>query len=512
MSDRQKILIVDDKKGNLVALERVLHDLDVEIIQVDCGNEALKATLNHDFALAILDVQMPEMDGYELAEYIRSEDKTKHLPMIFLSAVYSDESHVFKGYEAGGVDFVTKPYNPYYLISKVKVFLQLDKQKKELLEKIELEKSRNYLESILMSVNDSIVVFSLEGKIKTVNKAALSLWGYKYEEMIGTEALQLFDSDIYTSWLYSLRNHEASPKKTGCAFHKIETTIVKKNKVEVPALISGSALLNRSGAIQGAVLVAVDITDRKKAELKIHKLNEELEERVKERTHQLEISIKDMESFSYSVSHDLKTPLRAISGFTYALYEDYFEKLDDEGKGLIKIIVDNTRKMGEIIEDLLSFSRLGRKDVVKKSVDLTQIFVNSFNELKSLSPARKINLIITQLLPTSADASLIQHVITNLLTNAFKFTKLREEAEIEVGSFEKNQQTIYYVKDNGIGFDMKYADKLFSVFQRLYNSVDYEGSGVGLAIVYKVIYKHGGQVWTEAEENKGATFYFSLPK
>ncbi|MCF7912306.1 MAG: response regulator [Candidatus Cloacimonetes bacterium] len=512
MNDQQKILIVDDKRENLIALERVLHDLDVEIIQVDCGNDALKATLNHDFALAILDVQMPEMDGYELAEFIRSEDKTKHLPMIFLSAVYFDETHVFKGYEAGGVDFVTKPYNPFYLISKVKVFLQLDKQKKELLEKIELEKSRNYLESILMSVNDSIVVFSLEGKIKTVNKATLSLWGYEYEEMIGIEAIQLFDNNIYTSWLHSLKNYEASLHKTDFAFHKIETTLIKKNKVEVPALISGSALLNRNGTIQGAVLVAVDISDRKKAELRIHQLNEEMEERVMERTHQLEISVKDMESFSYSVSHDLKTPLRAISGFTYALYEDYFEKLDEEGKDLIKIIVENTRKMGEIIEDLLSFSRLGRKEVVKNPADMNRIFIDSYNELKALSPARKINLTISQLLPCSADASLMHHVVTNLLSNAFKFTIPREEAEIEVASFEKDQQITYYVKDNGIGFNMKYADKLFGVFQRLYNSLDYDGSGVGLAIVYKVIYRHGGKVWAEAEENKGATFYFSLPK
>lgn len=512
MSERQKVLIVDDKKENLIALEKVLQDINVDIIKADCGNEALKASLNHDFALAILDVQMPEMDGYELAEYLRSEEKTKHLPMIFLSAVYSDDYHVFKGYEAGAVDFVTKPYNPFYLISKVKIFLQLDQQKKELLEKIELERSKNYLESILMSVNDSIIVLSLTGVIKTVNRAALFLWGFEYDEMIDCEAVKLFEDDIYTSWLHSLKNYEKSPDKTGFALNKIETNIVRKDKIEIPVLLSGSALLNRSGNLQGAVLVAVDISERKRAELKIRTINEELEERVKERTRQLELSVKDMESFSYSVSHDLKAPLRAISGFTYALYEDYFEKFDDEGKGMVKVIVDNTKKMGELIEDLLAFSRLGRKTIEKDKVDLTPIFETEFEGLKSLSPERKIKFKLSTLPPAIADASLMKHVITNLLGNAIKFTRLQEEAEIEVGSFIKDKKVIYYVKDNGIGFDMHYAEKLFNVFQRLTVSPEFEGSGIGLAIVYKIINRHGGEVWAEGEINKGATFYFSLPK
>jgi len=512
MSERQKILIVDDKTENLIALEKVLQEIEVDIIKATCGNEALKATLNHDLALAILDIQMPEMDGYELAEYLRSEGKTKHLPMIFLSAVYSDEYHVFKGYEAGAVDFVTKPYNPYYLISKVKIFLQLDRQKKELLEKIELEKSKNYLESILMSVNDSIIVLSLDGVIKTVNKAALSLWGYKYKKMIDSEIGILFENDIYCSWFNSLKDYELSKDKSNVTFNKVETNIVTKNDLKIPVLISGSALLNRNGEIQGAVLVAVDISDRKNAELQIRKMNEELEERVKERTLQLEISNNDLESFSYSVSHDLRSPLRAISGFTNSLYKKYFEKLDDEGKRLINVIVESTRKMDCLIDDMLSFSHLGRKDVMKDSVNMNQLFAEVFNELRALCPGRNIDFNISQLPPISADASLMQHVVTNLLSNAIKFTQQKEHAIIEVGSLKKNRQVIYYVKDNGVGFDMKYANKLYNVFQRLHSDREFEGTGVGLAIVYKIIQKHGGNVWAEAEVNRGATFYFSLPK
>ncbi|NQV18911.1 MAG: response regulator, partial [Armatimonadetes bacterium] len=276
MEHKQKILIVDDKVENLITLEKVLQEIKVEIIRAENGNEALKATLNHDFALAILDVQMPEMDGYELAEYLRNEEKTKHLPMIFLSAVFSDEYHVFKGYEAGAVDFVTKPYNPYYLISKVKIFLQLEEQKKELQEKLELEISKNYLESILMSVNDSIIVLSLDGIMKTVNKATLSLWEYKHKEMIDSNIGKLFENDIYSNWLNSLKNYDVSQNKANFSFKKIEVNLVTKNKLKIPALISGSALLDREGSIQGAVLVAVDISGRKQKEEELKASNQQL--------------------------------------------------------------------------------------------------------------------------------------------------------------------------------------------------------------------------------------------
>jgi PAS domain S-box-containing protein len=347
--------------------------------------------------------------------------------------------------------------------------------------------------------------------MKTVNKAALELFGYEQNEMIGFNVGKLFESDVYTSWLDSIKDKKTLSKNDAFTFHKKETYIIAKNKKKIPVLISGSALINQNNSIQGAVLVAVDISDRKKAELKISKMNEELEERVKERTHQLEVANKDLEAFSYSVSHDLRAPLRAVTGFTKKLNKNYNDKLDDEGKRLINVIFENADRMDHLIQDLLAFSRLGRKAVVNGSVDMNKMFIDVANELQNASPERMINFKISKLPSISADATLIQQVVINLLSNAVKFTQMKEEATIEVGNLEKKKQLVYYVKDNGAGFDMKYADRLFNVFERLHSPSDFEGTGVGLAIVHRIIQRHGGEVWAEAKENEGAVFYFSLP-
>ena len=243
MENGQKILIVDDRADNLYALEKVLGETGAEIVKAENGNEALTASLNHDFALAILDVQMPGMDGYELAELLRNKERTNRLPIIFLSAVYSDEYHVFRGYEAGAVDFITKPYDPKVLISKVKVFLQLDRQRMELIEKVEIESSQRYLESILMSMADPVIVVSPEGRIQNINKAALVLSGYEKEtDLLGTPIHQWFDPMEESGCMLS--------DSVGCEpqnFHNREVVFRARASVRVPALLSGSALKDING-------------------------------------------------------------------------------------------------------------------------------------------------------------------------------------------------------------------------------------------------------------------------
>lgn len=239
---------------------------------------------------------------------------------------------------------------------------------------------------------------------------------------------------------------------------------------------------------------------------------EHLEKKVQERTQQLETSNKDLEAFSYSVSHDLRAPLRAIDGFSQILEEDYANKFDEEGKDVIATIRTSTQEMGTLIDDLLSFSRLGRQSMKLQTINMTTLAKSVFDELQKTNHDREIQFSCEDLPEIQGDSSLLRHVWINLLSNAIKYTNKKSKAQIMIGSKIQGNDILYYVQDNGAGFDMKYVNKLFGVFQRLHDRRDFEGTGVGLAIVARVITKHGGKVWAEGEVDKGATFYFSLPK
>jgi len=235
-------------------------------------------------------------------------------------------------------------------------------------------------------------------------------------------------------------------------------------------------------------------------------------QRLEQLTRELQQANADLESFAYSVSHDLRAPLRAIDGFSNILLEDYAEKLDDEGKEVIDVIRKNTRKMGQLIDDLLAFSRMGRKAMEQVPVDMNRIVAIVREELKHETENRNIHWLIHPLPPAMGDRTMLHQVWTNLLSNAIKFTRPKEEAIIEIGARELEKEIVYYVRDNGVGFPMKYAGRLFQVFQRLHGEEQFEGTGVGLAIVARIIQRHGGRVWAEGEINRGATFYFALPK
>jgi len=251
--------------------------------------------------------------------------------------------------------------------------------------------------------------------------------------------------------------------------------------------------------------------DREREEA-LKNLNEELEQRVKERTAELEYANREMESFSYSVSHDLKAPVRAIQGFSQMLMVEHADRLDPEGLRLLKVVTDNTKVMHHIIDDLMALSRLGRLEIRKGSVNLTSMARQVFDRLREQTPERDVQLIMGDLPQGRGDQSLLYQVMENLLNNAIKYTRSGKTAVIEVGGKDEENETIYYVKDNGVGYDERYADKLFSPFQRLHSHEEYEGAGVGLAIVKRIIERHGGRVWAEGKVNEGAIFYFALPK
>jgi signal transduction histidine kinase len=241
-------------------------------------------------------------------------------------------------------------------------------------------------------------------------------------------------------------------------------------------------------------------------------LNADLEQRVDERTRKLKEANKELEAFSYSVSHDLRAPLRAIDGFSRILLEDYGEKLDDAGKRVLDVIRNNTQNMGRLIDDLLAFSRLSRKQLEASHVDMHCLASDVFQQLQPAFADQNIQFDLAPLPPTEGDPALIRQVFVNLLSNAAKYSRPRSQSVIEVNGYRENGDCVYYVKDNGVGFDMTYAKKLFGVFQRLHSVEEFEGTGVGLAIVQRIVHRHGGRVWADAKLNEGATFFFSLPR
>ncbi len=256
------------------------------------------------------------------------------------------------------------------------------------------------------------------------------------------------------------------------------------------------------------VLMVALLTERVEKVRTLNKLNQEL----KTEAIKLEDANNELEAFAYSVSHDLRVPLRAIDGFSRIVIEDYEKELDEEGVRLLNVIRDNTKKMGQLIDDILLLSRAGRQEMNIGKLDMTSLAKNVYNEFQQETSTRNIDFVVEDMPPVDADRALMTQVLTNLIGNAIKFTKKTENARIEIGFSEDKSDYIYHVKDNGAGFNMKYYDKLFGLFQRLHSQEEFEGTGVGLSIVQRIVSRHNGRVWGEGEVGKGATIYFSMPK
>jgi light-regulated signal transduction histidine kinase (bacteriophytochrome) len=250
--------------------------------------------------------------------------------------------------------------------------------------------------------------------------------------------------------------------------------------------------------------------ERARVEAEVRVLNAELEQRVQQRTHALEVANKELEAFSYSVSHDLRAPLRAIAGFSQILMEDFLPSLPPEAAGHLRRVANAAQKMGQLIDDLLDFSRLGRAKLTRTAVDPARLVQQVIDDVVSDEERARVTIKVGDLPPCHADPALLKQVYVNLISNAVKFTGRSSSATVEIGCQQTDGESVYFVKDNGAGFDMQYADKLFGVFQRLHRAEDYQGTGVGLAIVHRVITRHGGRVWAQAAINQGACFYFTI--
>ena len=343
--------------------------------------------------------------------------------------------------------------------------------------------------SLLDAAPDATVIVDKNGQVKMVNHQTESLFGYKRDELVGQSVEALVPPEkrgVHQQHRGGFMK-AAAVRAMGTG---IELFAVRKDGSRFPAEISLSPIVTEEGMWVSAAVR--DISGRKKLEDELRKTNSELE------------------AFTYSVSHDLRAPLRGIIGFAAILEEDYTSKLDDEALRITGIIKSNTVKMGHLIDDLLGFSRMGRTELMKISVDMNELVQQVVADLQPVT-AQPPHWYIEKLPVVRADLNTMRQVWVNLISNALKYSARREEPQITIGFYRESRENVFFIKDNGVGFDAKYKEKLFRVFQRLHSAEEFEGTGVGLALVEKIISKHGGRVWAEGELNRGASFYFSIP-
>ncbi len=361
------------------------------------------------------------------------------------------------------------------------------------------------LAAIVESSDDAIVGKNLNGVITSWNTGAEAVFGYTSAEMVGNSIMRLIPADRQQEELDIIgRIRRGEPVR------HFETVRVRKDGSLIDVSVTVSPIRGASGVIVGASKVARNITSRKKAEAEIKRLNLELERRVSERTAELESANRELEAFSYSVSHDLRAPLRAVDGFSQAVLDDYASLLPPQGQRYLRTVRSSAQHMGALIDDLLQIARLSRHGLRKKSISTDELVREILDEQAAVAKERNVQIEIGPLPPSMGDPVLLRQVWGNLLSNALKYTRLQTAPRVDIGFVDTDGVVAYFVRDNGTGFDMRYADRLFGVFQRLHRSEDFEGTGVGLAIVKRIVERHGGKVWADAKLDEGATFFFTL--
>jgi PAS domain S-box-containing protein len=501
--EKVNILLVDDDPCKLAALENILSSLGQNVVKAQSGREALQALLAREFAVVLLEVRMPDMDGFETAALMRQSKESEHPPIIFVATDLS-ETYLVRGYALGAVDCISAPVVPEFLRAKVAVFVELKRQRErmrrldrqeherqlgEARERLEEEVRRNRFFTLSL---DLLCISRFDGVFQQLNPRWEEMLGFTIAELKGRPFLEFVHPDDREATLREMRK-----LGTGQVVLGFENRCIAKD---------GSwrwLVWNQAPDTEAKLSYAVahDITDRKRAEMAL----------AKQKT-LLEAANRELETFSYSVAHDLRAPLRSIHGFSQALVEDFADQLPPKAQDYLNRVCVAAEGMGQFIDALLHLARLGRAELKRQPLDLSNLARAVAGELTANYPARQVELQVEEGLTAEADMQLMHVVLENLLENAWKFTAKRPDARVEFGAVRGAPVPAYFVRDNGAGFDMAHVRQLFHPFQRLHRESEFSGTGIGLATVKRVVARHGGRVWAEGAVGAGATVYFTLPK
>jgi PAS domain S-box-containing protein len=528
-----KILVIDDSAANLQLLLNLLKKNGYTVYPALDGELALEFLQSTLPDLILLDIKMPRMDGYEVCRRLKNNQRTSSIPVIFLSAK-EDELDKVKGFQVGGVDYITKPFQPEEMLARVRIHLRMRELTEDLEQEVEVRTkelmvSNKRLEEEVAErrqVEEALRISSERLQLAT-RVAHIGIWDWDVvnnELLWETSMYQLYgirEADFggaYDAWIHTV--HPEDNVRTDGAIqaalrgereYSAEFRILRPDGSIRYIKAESKTFRDQDGKPLRMIGTNIDITEQKQAEMEIHRLNQELERRVVERTAQLEAAIYDLENFNYSASHDLRIPLRAIDGFSKILLDEYSLKLDAEGIRLLRVVRDNTKKLAQYIDDMQAFSRTGGMAMEPVEIDMQALVRDVMDELMPAGAGRHIKHEINNLPTVYGDRPMLRWVLVNLLSNAIKFSRKQVTPRISVGATIEANEAIFFVQDNGVGFDMQYADKLFGVFERLHNVNEFEGTGIGLAIVKRIVSRHGGRVWAEGKINEGATIYFSIP-
>jgi PAS domain S-box-containing protein len=494
-----RIMLVEDEM--IVAmdtrqrLQRMGYDVVAHAIS---GEEAIRLAKETKPNLVLMDIKIQgKMDGIETAAMIR---ENRDIPVIYVTA-YSDESTLKRARLTEPFGYLIKPFEDRELRSIIEIAIY-----KHQIE-YKLRESEERYRKVIETSPDGIATADLDGNLISVNQRFVKLWGYESpDEMIGLNYINLVDPEDHSEALINLLSALQEKNTTPFEHH-----FRRKDGSTFIGEINATGLHDAKNQLISSIAIVRDITDRKKTEEAILNLNTELEQRVAARTASLEASNKELEAFSYSVAHDLRTPLRTMISFSQIFLEEYSPVVDEKGQDYLKRILNSSRTMAKLIDDLLNLSSITRAEIKRADVDLAVIARSISRKLHDAQPDRKAEFIFPEKLMANSDPGLIQLILENLLGNAWKFSINTDIPRIELGSMIQNGEVVFFVKDNGVGFDMAFSSKLFGAFQRLHSLSEFDGNGIGLSIVQRIILRHGGRAWAESEVGKGATFFFTLP-